>query len=262
MRFYTKVHEAYCGIDLHARTMDCLHLKSVFEKSPESWCESPYHQTNHGDLDEIFTRLDLALVIFAEPTRPINPGQGPFHDPAPGPDGEPLPLRRALDNFQLPVPFRLAPRGECFPAVGTVGPNPFQAGVERLQACKQPSCASTIWRIRWGHIHRYQQPQRVHQQMALSRFDLFVPIIALNRTGLHRGLHALAIHDRRRRQEISVRMGADCTAQRFVHQMPHAGLLPSSEVMIHRLPRRMIPGEEAPSTPSAQDIENGVQDVA
>jgi hypothetical protein len=34
MRFYTKVHEAYCGIDLHARTMDCLHLKSVFEKSP------------------------------------------------------------------------------------------------------------------------------------------------------------------------------------------------------------------------------------
>jgi hypothetical protein len=27
MRFYTKVHEAYCGIDLHARTMDCLHLK-------------------------------------------------------------------------------------------------------------------------------------------------------------------------------------------------------------------------------------------
>jgi len=28
MRFYTNVHEAYCGIDWHARTMDCLSRKS------------------------------------------------------------------------------------------------------------------------------------------------------------------------------------------------------------------------------------------
>ena len=27
MRFYTNVHEAYCGIDLHARSMDCLYRK-------------------------------------------------------------------------------------------------------------------------------------------------------------------------------------------------------------------------------------------
>jgi hypothetical protein len=25
MRFYTKVHETYGGIDLHVRTMDCLY---------------------------------------------------------------------------------------------------------------------------------------------------------------------------------------------------------------------------------------------
>jgi hypothetical protein len=27
MRFYTTVHKAYGGIDLHARTMDCLPLQ-------------------------------------------------------------------------------------------------------------------------------------------------------------------------------------------------------------------------------------------
>ena len=34
--------------------------QSEFEKSSESDCESPDHQTNHGDLDEIVTVLRAA----------------------------------------------------------------------------------------------------------------------------------------------------------------------------------------------------------
>ena len=54
MRFYTRVHEAYCGIDLHARTMDVcivnrdgeIRLHRNMPTSPESFLKAiaPYRQ--------------------------------------------------------------------------------------------------------------------------------------------------------------------------------------------------------------------------
>jgi len=37
MRFYTNVPAAYCGIDLHARTMDCLSRKPRRWRAWRSW---------------------------------------------------------------------------------------------------------------------------------------------------------------------------------------------------------------------------------
>ena len=39
MRFYTRVHEAYCGIDLHARTM--VRLYSQWRRGEPAPCPAP-----------------------------------------------------------------------------------------------------------------------------------------------------------------------------------------------------------------------------
>ncbi len=41
MRCYTNVHEGYCGIDLHAQTMDCLSLQL------RQWDHAPPAYANH-----------------------------------------------------------------------------------------------------------------------------------------------------------------------------------------------------------------------
>jgi len=44
-RFYTNQHQCYCGIDLHARSMDCLHLESRWGN-----LAAPQHENGAGTL--------------------------------------------------------------------------------------------------------------------------------------------------------------------------------------------------------------------
>jgi hypothetical protein len=105
----------------------------VFAKLPSPLRDPCDHQPEHGQRQERFARLDLAFVILAQAPLPSDPGQRPFHDLAPRPDHKALGLGLARDDPQAPLAFSGTPPGQSIAAVGAVGPDQLQAG---LQGCE------------------------------------------------------------------------------------------------------------------------------
>ena len=74
------------------------------------------------------------------------------------------------------------------------------------------------------------------------------------------GLHGLTIDDPGTRLAPLPSGHADITAEQVMHQLPSPIVAPAPKILIDDLPGREIMGQQAPSTATTQDIEDGVQD--
>ncbi len=97
MRFYTKQHQYYCGIDLHARTMYLCILNHegeiVFHRNmpsaPDGFLKAiaPYREDIVVSVECIFT-WDLARRSLRPGADPLCPGPCPLHEGHPRRQGE------------------------------------------------------------------------------------------------------------------------------------------------------------------------------
>src|SRR5882724_629978 len=96
--------------------------------------------------------------------------------------------------------------------------------------------------------------------MPFPAFDLFAPVIALDAARFFRSFHTLAVHDRRRGFGITSSLQADAPSQGLVNPLPDTLQAPAAERRIGGLPGRILPGQIAPGTAGAQDIEDRVNE--
>src|SRR5215471_10630633 len=107
-------------------------------------CQTPEHQANHRELQQRFTRLDLAVVIFPETALSPQPPQRPFYNPAPRSHDKPFDVRCRGDDLDTPGAFGRTPRGKRLSALGSIGPDELQARLQRLEPDEQASCPCLV----------------------------------------------------------------------------------------------------------------------
>src|SRR5262249_47520780 len=152
------------------------------------------------------------------------PGPGPPLSLPPFPPARDGGGREALGYPRPPAQkgFWTSYPRERLAAIGAISPDEFQTRLQWLEPDQQASCPCLVRGIRGRHLHRQQQPERVHQHMPFPPLDLFAAIIPFDATGFFCGFHTLAVHNRRRGVGVAARSQADGAAQRLVDLLPDA----------------------------------------
>src|SRR5690349_17346185 len=96
--------------------------------------------------------------------------------------------------------------------------------------------------------------------MALAPLDLLASILAMH--AARGGLHALAVEDTRTRFGVAPQLLAQLAAQAVMQLLPGAVFAPSVVVVRHEAVGRQVVREIAPGTAGAQQIADGVNDLA
>src|SRR3954466_2365890 len=147
---------------------------------------------NHWHPNHSLTRLRKLLVILAEATITSQPSEGPLDYPTLGHDLESLLLVAPLRDHQLPATLRPHPVDQPLLLIDPIRPDDLQPGTTILDRPQQRLDTVVILHIRPRHHHRDQQPQRVHQDVALPPLDLLARVEALDPADLGR-LDRLAV---------------------------------------------------------------------
>lgn len=152
-------------------------------------------------------------------------------------------------------------RDPAFPSTGValVRPYVLEAGERGRCAFQKQWDGSTILAVRRVDRCVEHQPLRVHQQMPFAPTHFLCAVVATNTT--HTGcFHRLAIDDAGARLGFASSAEAHLFAERGVQLLPGSILSPFPPLVIHRLPRWEVAGEQAPGAATPNDVENGVDD--
>jgi hypothetical protein len=95
----------------------------------------------------------------------------------------------------------------------------------------------------------------------LAPINAFGTIVATNTTDTGRP-DRLAVDDARARLRLAANADAEVLAEQLVNVLPSPVQSPQAKVVICRLPRRELVREQPPGTAAANDVEDGVQDLA
>jgi hypothetical protein len=112
------------------------------------------------------------------------------------------------------------------------------------------------------HLRLEHQSFGIHEQVALSAFDLLATITTPLLSAYPGGLGRLGVHYPSAGFGIALESNAQAFADRVVQPLPSAVDAPSSEVMKDGLPRWEVVRQKAPRAATPQDIEEGVEDLA
>src|SRR5919199_1000945 len=115
---------------------------------------------------------------------------------------------------------------------------------------------------RGSDVDRQWQTQGIDEQMALPTLDALVGIVAADASRLLDGLEALCIHDRRCRLRMPTHALSLRCPECDEDAMPHAAEAQATEVVVDGLPGREIARKIAPGASRAQEIEDGVENLA
>ena len=134
------------------------------------------HQVYHSDLDHAFTALRPCLVVLGQSAVLAEPGEGTLHNPTFGQDHEAMDrvafhdLDRAKEPTAGPVyePARVA----------AVCKDQPQSAKSRTQLPNEELGPVAVLDIRGMHDQRYDQPQRVDDQMTLAAQDLLARVVS------------------------------------------------------------------------------------
>jgi hypothetical protein len=105
----------------------------------------------------------------------------------------------------------------------------------------------TILHTRGSHHDSDEQPQGVHQDMALAPFDLFSTIKAYGPSAISR-FDALRVDNRGAGLAVAAFQDAEVTAQGIVDPFPGTLFSPAPKVVIDDTPRRPVVGDKPPRT--------------
>ena len=138
--------------------------------------------------------FDGSFEVFGEASVPVQPGDGPFDDPAARQQFEALDGVGSLDDFEAPSP-NFGERGtEFVPGIAAIGEDVTQPREAVADAGEDIWCAVAILDIGGVHDGRDQQALRVGEDMTLAALDLFAGVES-PWTSAFRRFHALAIDD-------------------------------------------------------------------
>src|SRR3712207_2743617 len=98
--------------------------------------------------------------------------------------------------------------------------------------------------------------------MALPALHLLATVVTSLFTSYTGALDRLAVDDTGTGLRISAHTHAHPLAQGSVHPFPGAVDAPSSEVVVNGLPGREVVWQQTPSTPAANDVEDGAKDLS
>ena len=109
--------------------------------------------------------------------------------------------------------------------------------------------------------HGEDQPEGVHEEMALAALDLLARVVA-DIAPVAVALHALAVEDARTGPAVVARRRAHHSADPVVELTPEALAAPAAEDMVDGLPRREAPGKQAPLDAAFDEVKHRVEDPA
>src|SRR6266699_3753082 len=117
-------------------------------------------------------------------------------------DTEPTGARRALDHFEIPATFRLAPSSQLLSRVRRIDPDLFETWVQWSESGEQAPSPFPIVQISGSDMHSQEKTKRIDENVALASFHAFVCIEPADPGRFLNSLDALRIHDRCARVSI------------------------------------------------------------
>lgn len=222
--------------------------------------EACQHQADHGDMDHGFGGARVPFVIAIEPALAPQPAEGPLDHPAARQHFARVQFG-ALDDRDRAAPRPFGPSAQR-PGIAAIGPDLFDMPppVRAVKPRQELSGGVPVLNIGGQAQHRQNQPQRVHQHVALAAVDLLARIVA-PRLAARGAFDALAVDNRR----AGVALAGLELPQEFaqggvdLRPQPAAFLLP--EVVINGAPRRKVRRQIAPLTTGARQIKHGVDQL-
>lgn len=181
-------------------------------------------------------------------------------DPALGQDGKAAGAGLALDDLE-PQTLLCCGTGSGLPLIAAIGEDQAEPGEAPAQPAadqRQPIAILDVGGVDDDH---QQQAQGVDQNVALAAVDLLAGVIAFGPAGFG-GPHALAVDDASGRRGLPAGLLARRHDQLGVQDLPGSILPPAPEIAEHRALGRQLLGQEVPGAAGAQQIEDGVQDLA
>src|SRR4051794_25778865 len=107
-----------------------------------------------------------------------------------------------------------------------------------------------------------QKALRIHQNMAFSALDLLAAIIASLLSSHAGALDRLRIDNTRGGLRITPKTDPQALADGCVESLPGTIDAPEAKVMVDGLPRREVVRQQAPGAAAAENVEDGVEDLA
>lgn len=222
--------------------------------------EASQHEANHGDVDHGFGGARVAFVIAIEPAIAPQPAEGALDHPAARQHFECVAFG-ALDDLHRAAPRLFGPSAQRS-GIASIGPEVFDLPppVRPVKPRQQLLGGVPVLNIGGQDQHHQNQPERVHEDMALAAVDFLAGIVAPRLAALG-ALDAPAVDDRRAGVPVAGFELPQEFAQVRVNRGPQPAVLPLPEVMIDRAPRREVGGQIAPLAAGARQIEHGVEQV-
>jgi len=250
------------ALGIYTMTVDFILSESLFGQVSIPPSLARDQLPNHRHLDQRFACLHLALLVFAHPTVPRKPGEGPFYDPPVRLNSESTYARSTLHHFKIPVAHGLAPVGHILTSIGRVSPDFLESWDKVFQSGQQTTGALGVVHTGWGDVHGEGQAQRIHQEMALATFDPFMRVESADAAGLLDRFHGLGVNDGCARIGVFANASTFGVPQRPPEMRPNACATKLSEVIVGGLPRWEFARQISPRTAGAQEIKDRVEDGA
>ena len=207
------------------------------------------------------TRLGRMLVVLAQAPIPPQPGERPFHHPT---HLQGLKARHAFrpahHHQAVRPPVQTQPGVQSIVVILVIRehhPQPRQIPAGRLGEHRRGGAA--VVHIGGRHHHGDQQPQRVHQDMALAAVDLLAAVLADLLSALGR-LDRLAVDGGGAGRWLPTGPDADLLTQRIENPLPGAVGVEPLEVVVDGLPGGEVVGQGPPGAALAGAVEQGVDD--
>src|SRR5215208_1057343 len=223
-------------------------------------CKASGEELDRGEVDHGCGRGEGCLEILGQPSVAAEPSEGPLDQPALGQDGKAAGAGLALDDLE-PQTLLCCGTGSGLPLIAAIGEDQAEPGEAPAQPAadqRQPIAILDVGGVDDDH---QQQAQGVDQNVALAAVDLLAGVIASGAAGFG-GPHALAVDDASGRRGLPAGLLARRHDQLGVQYLPGSVLPPAPEIAEHRALGRQLLGQEVPGAAGAQQIEDGVQDLA
>src|SRR5439155_23872584 len=226
--------------------------------------EPAEHNSDHRNVNPSFGMRSFGFIVSHQTTMFHQPAEGSFNDPTLGQHAEARPAPVPLDDLQ-PQRTRFAmgghPGGEVRSGVTLIGPQATQPA-EAGQRLPQKAAGTVPLRyIGFGNTDPEEQPQRIHLDMTFDPLG-FLGCIVASLASLIGGAYGLTVQDSSRGLRAFPGGFADGLAQQIVDNFPAALLSPEPEIMVNRLPRAKVSGQQPLSATGAHEIEQSAADAA
>lgn len=145
-------------------------------------------------------------------------------------------------------------------SMATARSRPSLASMARLVGiwCVISAFASLVWR----HMHCRQMARRVHCHMNLAATLAFVAVMARTRATLAAGLQCSPIHHHGAGLALASLCNTDDGAQVRRHCLEAAGIEPAPALLVDRLSRRQVIGQQPPWCTCPNQPAQSIEDFA